>query len=108
MRKTFEVNVPEFSSTRNVVADEQNKAVVDRLSDVTVLSEVILGAHLGINEARCPLHEEWLNDGAVREQLTRIQERVTRYLIGAPVGSIDSPNREMSRAPEVPPPGRAF
>lgn len=97
-----------ISSTRTVVATEQNKAVVDRLADPGTLSEVIVAAWLGINEGRCPVNVNWLPrstdaDRVVYERLARIQERLTRHL--ATGRATDYPTE---RAPEAPQVGRVL
>lgn len=97
-----------ISSTRTVVATEQNKAVVDRLAEHETLSEVIVAAWLGINEGRCPVTPSWLPkesdaDHAIYERLARIQERLTQYLA---TGKATDWSPE--RAPEKPQDGRVL
>lgn len=97
-----------ISSTRVVVATEQNKAAVDRLADTDAISEVIVAAWLGINEGRCPVNQNWLPketdaDRALYERLARIQERLTRHLATG-----KATDWMTERAPEKPQDGRVM
>lgn len=102
------INQLPISSTRTVVATEQNKAIVDRLADQDAVSEVIIAAWLGINEGRCPDNDNWLGGNSdeervVQERLARIQERLTRYLATG-----RATDWTPDRAPALPQPGRAM
>lgn len=103
---SLNVNARPISSTRTVVATEQNKVVVDRLAQTEALSEVVVAAWLGINEGRCPVNGNWLprrteEERAIYERLARIQERLTQYLVTG-----RATEWEPERAPEAPQDGR--